>query len=238
MTERLDSRALRHTDTYGQRFMRPGTYRYAIAPAGLPWRDHDFPYAVHVTERGEPRREGDDMQQVDVSITSDCEGLRPDQHEVTISEGDLVLWHSPDATDSACAVVGEKGFFGNDPMTNECGYSHVFTTPGEHHWRDANGSGLSGVVRVIDPEVESKRAFGAWQRQLREGTLVLIHDGKVEPAEVEIVLGQTVFFAIVTSEGVTVTADEILEPSKVKDVLIEPTWRLKHLAGASFFRPA
>ena len=32
MSENLDSRALRNTDCYGQRFMKPGTYTFHCTP--------------------------------------------------------------------------------------------------------------------------------------------------------------------------------------------------------------
>ena len=34
ITDQLDSRVLRFTDSYAQRFMRPGTYRYGVVAAG------------------------------------------------------------------------------------------------------------------------------------------------------------------------------------------------------------
>lgn len=43
MTENLDSRALRNIDCYGQRFMKPGTYAYALVPAGSCDAVRDYP---------------------------------------------------------------------------------------------------------------------------------------------------------------------------------------------------
>lgn len=230
MTEQLDSRALRHTDTYGQRFMKPGTYPYAILPAAGPAYDVDHPWVIEVVEKVDDARA---MAQCDVSIAVTDRGFRPNQEVVTVEAGDLVLWHCPEATSRPFVVRGEKEFFASDTLSTECGYSHVFTTPGEHVWVDAHGSGLRGVVRVSDPKVESKRQFGAWQRQLREGTLVYIADGRPEPAEVEVTVGQTVFFAIVTGQGVSITAQALLEEGKPLDVSATVT---RHLAGAAFFR--
>ena len=117
----------------------------------------------------------------------------------------MVVWNSPDAATRPFAVVGEKEFFGSSALTNECGYTHVFMTAGEHEYVDANGSGLRGVVRVADPQLGGPEDLRAWQSRLGEGTLVMISDGRPEPAEVDIVLGQTVFFAVVKGTGVTIT---------------------------------
>jgi len=61
------------------------------------------------------------------------------------------------------------------------------------------------VVRVADPKPRNQDELRAWQSRLGEGALVMISDGRPEPAEVEIVLGQTVFFAVVKGPGLTIT---------------------------------
>lgn len=217
MTENLDSRALRNTDCYGQRFMRPGTYPYTLAPAGAAGTSNQFPYVVEVVEKSS--KSDREMQQTTVTVRfqkerqGDCCDERtygagrfvPDQERVTVEAGDMVVWNSPDSATRPFAVDGQKEFFGSDALTNECGYTHVFTTPGEHEYVDANGSGLRGVVRVADPKPRSQEELRAWQRRLGEGTLVMISDARPEPAEVEIMLGQTVFFAVVKGPGVTIT---------------------------------
>jgi len=223
MTENLDSRALRNTDCYGQRFMKPGTYPYALVPAGGAGASANFPYVVEVVEKSE---KGDrDMRQATVTVRfvkerqGDCCDERtygpgrfvPDQERVTIEAGDMVVWNSPDAATRPFTVDGRKEFFGSAALTNECGYTHVFTTPGEHEYVDANGSGLRGVVRVADPQPRTKDELRAWQARLGEGTLVMISDGRPEPAEVEIMLGQTVFFAVVKGPGVTITDAALVE---------------------------
>ncbi len=216
MSDNLDSRALRNTDCYGQRFMKPGTYPYALVPAGGLGAS-DFPYIVEVVENAS-ERDGD-MHQTTVTVrfvkerhgdccderTSDPGRFVPDETRVTIEAGDMVVWNSPDAATRPFAVDGQKDFFGSGALTNECGYTHVFMTPGDHEYVDANGSGLRGVVRVVDPKPRDQNELRAWQSRLGEGTLVMVNDGRPEPAEVEIVLGQTVFFAIVKGPGVTIT---------------------------------
>lgn len=223
MTENLDSRALRNTDCYGQRFMKPGTYPYALVPAGGAGATTDFPYVVEVVEKTSKRER--EMHQTAVTVrfvkerhgdccderTADPGRFVPDQERVTVEAGDMVLWNSPDAATRPFAVEGQKAFLGSTALTNECGYTHVFTTPGEHEYADANGSGLRGVVRVADPKVRSAEQLRAWQARLGEGALVMINDGRAEPAELEVVLGQTVFFAVVTGPGVTITEASSVE---------------------------
>ncbi|MEZ5092148.1 hypothetical protein [Nocardioides sp.] len=218
MTENLDSRALRNTDCYAQRFMKPGLYPYALVPAGGAGGNGEHPYVVEVVEKS--GREDRDMHQTSVSVRfvkerhgeccderySDPGRFVPDQERVTVEAGDMVVWNSPDAATRPFAVEGQKEFFGSTALTNECGYTHVFTTPGEHTYVDALGSGLKGVVRVADPQVKDRDGLRAWQSRLGEGTLVMINEGRPEPAEVDIMLGQTVFFAVVTGPGVTITA--------------------------------
>jgi plastocyanin len=227
MSENLDSRALRNTDCYGQRFMKPGIYTYALVPAGGAGVSNDFPYVVEVVERSSEQER--DMHQTTVTVrfvkerhgdccderTSDPGRFVPDQERVTVEAGDMVVWNSPDAATRPFAVDGQKEFFGSTALTNECGYTHVFMTPGDHEYVDANGSGLHGVVRVADPKPRDLDELRAWQSRLGEGTLVMISDGRPEPAEVEIMLGQTVFFAVVKGPGVSITdASLVVERSQ------------------------
>ena len=101
MSENLDSRALRNTDCYGQRFMKPGTYTYALVPAGGAGVSGDFPYVVEVVEKSSEHER--DMHQTTVTVrfvkerhgdccderTSDPGLFVPDQERVTVQAGDM-----------------------------------------------------------------------------------------------------------------------------------------------------
>ena len=50
MFDHLDSRALRQTDCFGQRFMRTGTYRYGLVRAGHFRSVSKAPFTIHVVE--------------------------------------------------------------------------------------------------------------------------------------------------------------------------------------------
>jgi plastocyanin len=212
----FDSRSLGVGDAFGQRFMRSGEYRYQVVAAGTGGLVDDMPFRVVVQDHdGEGHDDDAPMAQHDVSVRHDGRQLVAEPAELTVREGDLVVWSCPDPRSVGFEVLGDKAFLSSGRMTNECGYSHAFGVPGEYHWVDAHGSGTRGVVRVRAVRCETAADIRQWREQLSQGTLVMIHDGKADPAEVEIVTGQTVFFAVVKGPGVSVT-DRALLPAHVR----------------------
>jgi plastocyanin len=206
MIDALDSRALRLTDCYGQRFMKAGTYRYHVLPVGGHYMTEERPFSVKVTDRAGQAK----MTQHSLVVTIDRGRFRVDREDVAIGTGDLVLWNCPDPKAMPYMVVGDKEFFGSHRLLNESGYSHAFGSAGEYQWRDAYGSGLSGVVRVRNPECKTEPDFQRWHKSLAKGTLVTIGDGRAEPREVDIVTGQTVFFAVTKGPGISITDQRLL----------------------------
>jgi plastocyanin len=204
--DQLDSRAIGRTSCFAQRFMRPGCYRYNVVPGYGQSLSADYPFEIHVTEQS-----GSEMTQHNVVVTDADKGFSVDQAEIRINTGDLVLWTGNGATRAPFAIAGDQPFFNSHRMTNECGYSHAFGSAGDYHWVDAYGSGLAGLVRVRKPDGADSKALSAWQAQLSEGNLVMIADGKVDRAELDIMVGQTVFFAIVTGPGISITDKRLLE---------------------------
>lgn len=215
ITDQLDSRVLRFTDCYAQRFMKPGTYRYGVVAAGVH-PDHpaaadttralrrgpaSAPFTVQVEEGTEP---GGTMGQTVLTVRREGNRFLVDQPTVRVRAGDMVLWHGTDAS-WPFAVAGEKEFFGSDRLVNESGFSHAFTAAGTHEWADAYGSHLRGTVRVRQPRLGTAKDVEAWQSRMSAGTLVTITDAVAEPAEVDLVVGQTVFFVVTRGPGVSVT---------------------------------
>jgi hypothetical protein len=139
MSDNLDSRALRNTDCYGQRFMTPGTYPYALVPAGGAGASGDFPYIVEVVENAS-EREGD-MHQTTVTVrfvkerhgdccderTADPGRFVPDEGRVTIEAGDMIELarrsHPP-----VCRRRSE-GLLRQRCTDQRVRLHHVFTTP-------------------------------------------------------------------------------------------------------------
>ncbi|NCT85114.1 MAG: hypothetical protein GXC94_18350 [Comamonadaceae bacterium] len=202
----LDSRALRAVDCYGQRFMREGAYAYHVLPAGGGAMNLDRPFKIDVATRKSDGK----MKQHHVALRWDGKVFMPELQELRIEAGDLVSWNCPDQKAPAFEVAGDKGFFGSSALVNECGYSHAFGLPGIYRWSDANGSGLAGVVRVKEVRCEKREDLAHWRAALSKAALVMIDHGKAEPAEVDIVVGQTVYFAIVTGPGITITDSRLV----------------------------
>jgi plastocyanin len=206
MIDALDSRALRLTDCYGQRFMKAGTYRYHVLPVGGHCVTDDRPFTIKVTERAAQAR----MTQHTVTVRPDGGQFTVEPREAGIGVGDLVLWHCPDPGAMPYMVIGDQPFFGSHRLVNESGYTHAFGSPGEYYWRDAYGSGAAGVVRVKNPDCRSEPDFQQWRKSLSRGTLVMITEARAEPREVNILTGQTVFFAITKGPGITITDQRLL----------------------------
>ncbi|WP_140634412.1 hypothetical protein [Methylibium rhizosphaerae] len=205
----LDSRAIGRASCFAQRFMRPGVYEYVVVPGHGHALAAEYPFRVVVDEE-----KGREMTQHDVLVKDATRGFDVDRREVRINTGDLVLWSGAGRTTAAFAVVGEHDFFSSARMVNECGYSHAFGAAGEYRWIDAHGSGIGGVVRVRNPQADDPKAFAEWQRALGDGALVMIQDGKVDRQEIDIMTSQTVFFAVVTGPGISITDARLLDISR------------------------
>jgi plastocyanin len=207
MRDSLDSRALARTDCYAQRFMKPGDYPYDVVPAYGELMSTDRPFVVRV-------KHGDKtsgMEQHNARVTRSGGRFKISDPEITIDVGDLVLWNCVDDGGKPFAVVGEHDFFGSSRLVNECGFTHAFGTPGDYHWVDAHGSATSGTVRVRDPGVKNETDLKRWQERLSDGTVVTITDDEAQPSDLEIVTGQTVFFAVVKSPGISITDARLLD---------------------------
>jgi len=200
MNDNFDSRALGKTDCYGQRFMKVGTYRYHVLPVGGDRYTDERPYMIKVVER----RATTKMNSHNVAVTQ-VGHFHAEPGEITIEAGDMVLWNCCTSGAQPYIVVGDKEFFNSARLVNESGYTHAFGTPGEFEWVDVHGGKASGIVRVKNPACKDAKDVQRWRNQLSKGTIVMISDGKVEPQQVEIMVGQTVFFAVVNGVGISIT---------------------------------
>jgi len=209
MINTLDSRALQRTDCYGQRFMKAGDYKYNIVLAHGALISTDRPFVVSVMDTD--TKSG--MKQHDVQIKSGAGKFQVPNQKLIINVGDMVMWNCSDRDAPPYAVVGDHEFFNRNRLVNESGFSHAFGTAGDFHWVDAHGSGAAGIVRVSDPRCKSEEDIKRWQQRLAKGTLVTISTENVEPAEVEIVTGQTVFFIVTKCKGISITDAQLLNRS-------------------------
>lgn len=199
MHDFLDSRALRSTDCFGQRFAEAGTYAYQVVPIGGRLLADELPYSVVVQEAAPDRRGG---KQALVTLRWNGRRFTPHQPELSIAAGDLVMWHCPAGDAPPHSIVGQ---FESASLAGESLYTHAFGHPGRYEWTDALGSELAGVVEVTDPGCHSDAEITRWRKRLANGTVVSIADGRAEPAEVSVNVGQTVFFAVAGGGPVTVT---------------------------------
>lgn len=202
----LDSRALRLTDCYAQRFMKSGTYRYNVLPIAGACVTEERPFTVRVTESAPEAK----MKQHAVVVRFHEGRFRVEPEDTAIAAGDLVLWNCPDRKATPYVVMGDKEFFASNRLRNESGYSHAFGSAGEYRWVDAYGSGVGGTVRVKDPGCKEQADFQRWHKMLSKGTLVTVGESKAEPREVDVVIGQTVFFAITKGPGISISDERLL----------------------------
>jgi hypothetical protein len=106
--------------------------------------------------------------------------------------------------------MGDREFFSSARLVNESGYAHAFGIAGEYSWADAYGSGLQGTVKVVDPVCSSKEELAQWQDRLAIGELVMITGNEADPAEVEIMTGQTVYFAVTKAPGISISDSRLI----------------------------
>ncbi len=201
----LDSRFLRFADAFAQSFAQPGRYSYDF---GLPLanriRPADGPFTVNVRAARNNNPEG---RQHNVVVRSEGGRLKADPPALEVEAGDVVLWSASAPSTPGFCVSGrsETDSFSSAAIAREALYAHAFGSPGVFEWEDANGHRVSGKVVVTMPPTNSAREMQSYKERLTEATLVVISGESVEPREVEVVVGQTVFFAVERAQGITIT---------------------------------
>ena len=226
----LDSRSLQYVDCFGQKFSSPGTVRYRLttaAGADLPVEDtEEETFTIEVKdgpgpqagERRESRQHQVSVRQEGPELVQEAGAPTPgsrrrrkrlvaDPPRLEIAVGDVVLWNSPEPSTRGFAVRGEDDnyTFDSSSLVSECVYTHAFGAPGDYEWVDANGGRVSGVVRVRSLDANNKAERKRWLAAMRDGALVVITDDQADPNQLDIVAGQTVFWAVQQASGITVT---------------------------------
>jgi plastocyanin len=208
----LDSRLLGPTDCFGRRFAVPGIVRYTITRTPSPCLSAgESEFTIEVTDEKSPSGE---PQQLDVSVRVEEGRLVADPPRARIGVGDFVVWSSAEGSMNGYALHGEyEGDpFGSTLLTSETLFSHAFGQPGDYEWTDAAGRGPSGRVVVRELDWNEPKNCEAWTTALTKGTVVVVEGDRAEPQEVEILIGQTVFWAIAKSDGLTVTDTRVASP--------------------------
>ncbi|MGH2789025.1 MAG: hypothetical protein ACRDJV_14145 [Actinomycetota bacterium] len=208
----LDSRTLSYVDCFARRFAKPGSVRYSITSASVMCDLHDEEDGFTIDVR-EGRSPGDKGTQHDVTVRMKGGHFAAEPSQLSIEAGDVVMWHAEGSSVPGFAVQGrtEDGRFTSASLESESLYTHAFGVPGTYEWRDMGRSKIGGRVIVKDLDTKSKEDCEEWMRSLTQGALVTIRGKRAEPKQVEILTGQTVFFAVVEAPGITIT-DERLRP--------------------------
>ena len=201
----LDSRFCRVGDTFAQKFSQIGRYTYDFNLPGLNQLDkQNGRFTIDVKKADDDKRE---PQQHFVAVRVDGQKLIADPPKLDIAAGDVVLWSTNDQGTPGFSVSGhsDKDSFNSAALAREALYSHAFGSPDEIEWSDMNGHGLSGKITVRMPSTKSQKEMDTFKEVLTRGTVVTIREGKAEPAQLTVLVGQTVFFAVEKAEGITIT---------------------------------
>ena len=206
----LDSRFLRLGNCYARKFGKPGSVRYVLtAAAGHCTPASDGAYTITVGP-GASKKETSRQHNVLVRLKNSV--LVAEPPSLQIEAGDMILWHTPDAAAQGFAVVGEgdAGNFNSGALTDESIYTHAFGLPGLYEWVDAHGGKARGQIRVKTMEAKELGDCKKWLATLGKGSLITINGDKVEPKQIEILTGQTVFWAVQKAPGISITDAKLL----------------------------
>jgi plastocyanin len=205
----LDSRFICLGDCFAHRFSTPGTFSYALTPlpAALGGHHGDAPVHSVTVSAG-----AGDQRQHAVTVSRRGGTLTASPARLEVTAGDLVVWASDRSVTFGFRVRGTCGddLVDSAALRTESIYTHAFGLPGTYAWADANGSGLRGQVRVAPHDAAA--GHEAWLGRLHEGTLVHVQGEQAEPAQIDIIVGQTVVWAVQDSPGISIT-DASLLPS-------------------------
>lgn len=211
----LDSRSLRLGDCFAQKFLAEGEVRYFVSAGSdiIGTRARAGLKEGFVVEVG-PRQSGRSDRQHNITVTRKGNELTVDQAKLSIEVGDFVLWHTQDASVGGFSVAGEgpKLSFSSSRILGDAVYTHAFGAPGRYQWVDPLGGKLTGVVEVQAFEPKTHEDHNRWYEMLTkpEGFEITAEDSR--PKSVEIVVGQTVFWAVQKTGGVAITDARLVPP--------------------------
>jgi len=206
----LDSRSMGPLDCFVQKVTEPGDLVFEIrkSAAGFCPMDKDAVMRVKVkankASRAQQRTSG---KQHSVPVIYDDDGFQTKSLPKDLVQGDAILFHQADTKAPGFAVIGRMGKteFSSTELRDQVVFSHPFGLPGRYQWVDANGSGVGGVIVVENEPAMGKDGAKRAIERMSEGVMVHIVGNKVKPKELRIATGQTVFFAVEGTDGITIT---------------------------------
>jgi plastocyanin len=200
----LDSRFCRLGDTFAQRFVEPGNYAYDFNLPGLPPFGHDNRFGINVKGAFDKNKEG---KQHFVTVRREGNNFVAEPAKLEIETGDVVLWSTHESNTPGFSISGksENDSFNSGNMVRNAMYSHAFGSPGEIEWLDANAHGPAGKIVVKMPNTKSAKDMEAFKKTLEEGSVIIINGKNADKKQMEILVGQTVFFAVEKAEGIAIT---------------------------------
>lgn len=200
----LDSRFCRLGDTFAQRFTQSGNYTYDFNLPGVPPFGHANRFSITVKGTFDIDKDG---EQHFVTVRREGTNFVADPPKLEIATGDVVLWSTNEANTPGFSISGKSAndSFNSGNMEKNALYSHAFGSPGEIEWLDANAHGPAGTIIVKMPKTESAESMEAFKEKLAQGTVIVINGKKADKEQVEILVGQTVFFVVEKAEGIAVT---------------------------------
>jgi plastocyanin len=210
----LDSRFLQVGDCFVQKFSKPGKFRYIVSTgAALCMSIGEVAHEIIVQS---PKADSTKARQHNIVVMRKDAALVAEPSRIEIEQGDMILWHTTETSIQGFAVVGEgeNGTFSSVALTNEAVYSHPFGTPGTYEWADAYNGRARGAVVVGNVDAYQPQDCRKLLEALSKGTLIKVTGDRVEPDKIEILAGQTVFWAIEKATGITITDTRLLRRMK------------------------
>ncbi len=212
----LDSRSLNPGDCFAQKFTVPGEVRYFVATgggiAGVPTRAAQKEGFLIEVRSKSPSGAG---AQHTVTVRREQGELKVEPEHLTIEIGDFVLWHTADGSVGGFTVAGEGSnfSFSSARIANDAIYTHAFGVPGRYEWVDLVGGQVAGVVYVQAPDVKTVEDQNRWYEILAQPASFEISGHNLKPKSVNIVVGQTVFWSIQKTSGVSITDARLEMPA-------------------------
>lgn len=206
----LDSRNLGTLNCYAQKITGSGELMIEAGRASTGFLAPTPERAVKKKVKALPanrRRERKGGKQHVVPLKFQDNEFSLDMDRIEVQEGDTILFHVAERKLPRFAVRGTIGdvSFSSTELKDQAVFTHAFGLPGRYEWTDANGSGVGGVINVRNEPGEGKKGAERAMKRMSEGALVHIVGKKVEPRELTISTGQTVFFAVEQTDGITIT---------------------------------